>query len=102
MNISRVYDPTNWGYSYWFFEGIENKQHRRALALVNRFGTPGGGDKICFIEDYIVISSPPEPDLVVRKLDEFIDNFSISIERDADPMALRWIEKIVHWPDLGC
>jgi len=38
----------------------------------------------------------------VRPLDEFIQAYSAQCERDADPMALRWVEKIVHWPDLGC
>lgn len=106
--VCDVYIPTDWGDSYWFFEGIEDLRQRRALALINRFGTPGGGDRVCF-GDHIIIASPPEPmanqnniGLVVRPLDEFLRDFSASIERDADPMALRWVEKIVHWPDLGC
>jgi hypothetical protein len=74
-----------------------------------QFGVPGGGEKVCFIGDLIVIAAPADPvaerdeiELCVRPLDEFITNFSANIERDADPMALRWVEKIVHWPELGC
>jgi hypothetical protein len=103
-----IYTPSEWGESHWFFEGIEDRQQRRALALISHFGTPGGGDKVAFIADQIVIAVQPEPgvtdnvDLVIRPLDEFVKDYSLSIERDADPMALRWVEKIVHWPELGC
>jgi len=106
--MAEVYAPGDWGESYWFFEGIEDVQQRRALALINRFGTPGGGDKVAFVADHIVIASVEElsdnheVELVVRPLAEFIADFSAANERDADPMALRWVEKIVHWPDLGC
>ena len=107
-NISGVYTPSDWGDSYWFFEGVEDAKQRRALALINRFGTPGGGDKVCFADDLIIIAAPAfaggadDVELVVRPLDEFIQAYSAQCERDADPMALRWVEKIVHWPDLGC
>jgi hypothetical protein len=107
MSDVPVYTPSEWGENAAFFEGIEDRRQRRALALIQQFGTPGGCDKVCFIGDMIVIASV-EPcdnydvDLVVRPLDEFIAAFSATIERDADPMALRWVEKVVHWPELGC
>lgn len=106
--VSDVYTPSEWGDSYWFFEGVEDLKQRRALALIGRFGTPGGGDKVCFVGDQIVIASPAFPggadtvELVVRPLDEFIKDYWTTCTRDADPMTLRWVEKIVYWPDLGC
>lgn len=104
-----VHTPSEWGESFWFFEGIEDKRQRRALALISHFGTPGGGDRVCFVGEMVVIASPPGPmanneeiTLTVLPLDEFITNFSAGIDRDVEPSALRWVEKIVHWPELGC
>ena len=105
-DVIDVYTPSLWGDPAWFYEGIEDKRRRRALALISGFGTPGGGDKVCFIGDLIVIASPPFPqndmELVVRPLDEFLTDYGATCERDGDPMTLRWVEKIVHWPELGC
>lgn len=106
--VSEVYTPSEWGSHHDFFDGFEDRQQRKALALIRAFGTPGGGDKVCFVGSYIIIASPAHPqgadevDLVVRDLDEFVADFSTSIARDVDPDAMRWVEKITHWPDLGC
>lgn len=107
--VSDVYTPSEWGQQAWFYEGIEDRQQRRALALIEAFGTPGGGDKVCFVGDQIVIAALRDPtqieceiSLVVHPLAEFVEWFAASNERDAEESTLRWIEKIVHWPDLGC
>jgi hypothetical protein len=104
--MAEVYTPGEWGESYWFFEGIEDLQQRRALALISAFGTPGGGDKVAFVADQIVIASPEvqgcEMQLTVRPLEEFLSDYGNECDRMGDPMALRWVEKIVHWPELGC
>jgi hypothetical protein len=106
--VSPVYTPSEWGDQAYFYQGIEDRAQRRALALIGAFGSLGGGDRVCFVADQIVIAAPAQPqgdgsvDLVVRPLDEFIADYSRHVARDGDPRALRWIEKIVHWPELGC
>jgi hypothetical protein len=108
MSAVDVHTPSGWGESHYFYEGIEDLRQRRALALISAFGN-GGTVKVAFVADQIVIAALPDPMasdddlvLVVRPLDEFIENFTASNARDADSLTLRWIEKIVQWPDLGC
>jgi hypothetical protein len=105
--IYHVHRPDTFGESYWFYEGIEDRKQRRAIALLSRFGSPGGGDLVVFAHDLIIIASPEGPggmtmELCVRPLDDFLKAYGDECRRQGDDSAMRWVDKIAEWPDLGC
>jgi len=91
-----VYIPSEGG----TFAEVSDRRQRRALALIQQFGVPGGGEKVCFVGDMIVVASPCGPlagdeiDLCVCHLAEFIRGVSADAERNGDGDALRQVEMI--------
>jgi hypothetical protein len=100
-SISEIHTPCDWEDDA--FRDITDPGQRRALALIHLFGIPGGGEKVCFAGDLIIIAAPPHDqmasediELCVVPLDEFLVNFSANMARDADPDLLRRVDDIAR------